>query len=190
MWVFLASEIMMFGGLFVAYTVYRMSHPAAFQEGSAHMDIWLGSINTAILLTSSLTLAFAEHSAQAGSRGLLAFFLIATMVIGLIFLGVKFTEYYEHYRQHEAPGVWFDASGTHVRGVEMFFVFYFVMTGLHAIHMIIGIGILFALLLRTLLGTFTAEYHSPILFGGLYWHFVDIIWIFLYAIFYLPGLHK
>ncbi len=154
------------------------------------MDILLGSINSAILLTSSLSLAFAEHSAQAGSRNLLAIFLIATMLIGLAFLGIKFTEYYEHYQQHEAPGIWFDATGPHASGIQMFFVFYFVMTGLHAIHMIVGLGILFALLLRTMLGTFTAEYHSPILFGGLYWHFVDIIWIFLYAIFYLPGLHK
>ncbi|MFZ0591731.1 MAG: cytochrome c oxidase subunit 3 family protein [Bryobacteraceae bacterium] len=190
MWLFLASEIMMFGGLFTAYTVYRMNHPQAFDAGSADMNILLGSINTAILLTSSLMLAFAEHSAQAGSRRLLALFLIATMVIGLVFLGIKFTEYYQHFQEHKAPGFWFEDSSPYASGIQMFFVFYFIMTGLHAVHMIVGLGILSVLLFRTFLGTFTAEYHTPILFGGLYWHFVDIIWIFLYAIFYLPGLHK
>lgn len=190
MWIFLASEIMMFGGLFMAYTVYRMSHPQAFQAGSADMNIWLGSINTAILLTSSLMLAFAEHSAQAGNQRLLGLLLIATMVIGVVFLGLKFTEYYQHFQEHKAPGVWFDDSSPYASSIQMFFVFYFIMTGLHAVHMIIGLGILSVLLFRTFLGTFTAAYHSPILFGGLYWHFVDIIWIFLYAIFYLPGLHK
>ncbi len=190
MWVFLASEIMMFGALFTAYTVYRMSHPQAFDAGSADMNIWLGSINTAILLTSSLTLAFAEHSAQAGSQRLLGVFLTATMLIGLVFLALKFTEYYQHFEEHKAPGLWFNDSSPYASGIEMFFVFYFIMTGLHALHMIIGLGILCVLLFRTFVGTFTAEYHTPVMFGGLYWHFVDIIWIFLYAIFYLPGLHK
>ena len=190
MWVFLVTEIMMFGGLFMAYTVYRMSHPQAFAAGSADMNILLGSINTAILLTSSLMLAFAEHSSQVGNQRLLAVFLIVTMAIGLVFLGIKFTEYHQHYQGHEAPGVWFNYPGPDAANVQMFFIFYFIMTGLHAVHMIIGLGILSVLLFRTFLGTFTAEYHTPILFGGLYWHFVDIIWIFLYAIFYLPGLHK
>ena len=190
MWIFLASEIMMFGGLFMAYTVYRLSHPQGFITGSAGMDIVLGSINTALLLTSSLMLAFAEHSSQAGNQRLLAFFLIVTMAIGLVFLGIKFTEYHEHFLEHKAPGFWFQDSSPYASSVQMFFVFYFIMTGLHAIHMIIGLGILSVLLFRTLLGRFTAEYHTPIMFGGLYWHFVDIIWIFLYAIFYLPGLHQ
>jgi len=190
MWVFLANEVMMFGGLFVAYTVYRASHPEAFAAGSADMNILLGSINTAILLTSSLTLAFAEHSAQAGNQRLLGLFLILTMLIGLVFLGFKFTEYYQHFQEHKAPGIWFNDSSPYAASIQMFFVFYYVMTGLHAVHMIIGLGILSVLLFRAVLGTFTAEYHTPIMFGGLYWHFVDIIWIFLYAIFYLPGLHK
>lgn len=190
MWAFLASEIMMFGALFTAYTIYRMSHPQAFDAGSADMNIWLGSINTAILLTSSLMLAFAESSAQAGNQRLLGVFLFATMLIGVVFLALKFTEYYQHFEEHKAPGLWFNDSSPYARGIEMFFVFYFLMTGLHALHMIIGLGILCVLLFRTFLGTFTAEYHTPVMFGGLYWHFVDIIWIFLYAIFYLPGLHK
>jgi cytochrome c oxidase subunit 3 len=190
MWAFLATEIMMFGGLFTAYTVYRMSHPQGFEAGSADMNILLGSINTAILLTSSLMLAFAEHSAQAGNQRLLSFFLIATIVIGLVFLGIKFTEYYQHFQEHKAPGLWFEDSSPHASSIQMFFLFYFIMTGLHAVHMTVGLGILLVLLFRTFLGTFTAHYHTPIMFGGLYWHFVDIVWIFLYAIFYLPGLHK
>lgn len=189
MWIFLANEVMMFGALFTAYTVYRASHPQAFDIGSADMNIMLGSINTALLLTSSLMLTFAEHSAQAGNRRLIALFLILTMIIGAVFLGLKFTEYYQHFQEHKAPGVWFNDSSPHANSIQMFFVFYFIMTGLHAVHMIIGIGILAGLLFRTIIGTMTAEYHTPILFGGLYWHFVDIVWIFLYAIFYLPGLH-
>jgi len=189
MWIFLANEVMMFGALFTAYTVYRASHPQAFDIGSADMNIMLGSINTALLLTSSLMLSFAEHSAQAGNRRLIALFLILTMIIGAVFLGLKFTEYYQHFQEHKAPGVWFNDSSPYANSIQMFFVFYFIMTGLHAVHMIIGIGILAGLLFRTIIGTMTAEYHTPILFGGLYWHFVDIVWIFLYAIFYLPGLH-
>lgn len=190
MWVFLASEVMMFGALFMAYTVYRASHPQAFAAGSADMNILLGSINTAILLTSSLMVTFAEFSAQTGNRRLLGLFLVLTMILGLVFLGIKFTEYYQHFQEHKAPGFWFNDSSPHAPCIQMFFVFYFIMTGLHSVHMIIGLGILAVLLFRTFIGTMNAEYHTPIMFGGLYWHFVDIIWIFLYAIFYLPGLHK
>jgi cytochrome c oxidase subunit III len=190
MWVFLANEVMMFGALFTAYAVYRASHPQAFHIGSADMNILLGSINTAILLTSSLMVSFAEFSGRTGNRRLLSLFLILTIVLGVVFLGIKFTEYYQHFQEHKAPGLWFNESGPHAPGIQMFFVFYFVMTGLHSVHMIIGIGILAVLLFRTFIGSMSAEYHTPITFGGLYWHFVDIIWIFLYAIFYLPGLHQ
>jgi cytochrome c oxidase subunit III len=190
MWIFLATEVMMFGGLFMAYTVYRFSHPQAFAEGSAGMNIVLGSINSAILLTSSLTMAFAEYSARVGRERLLGWLLLATVLIGLAFLGIKFVEYYQHYQEHKAPGVWFNDHSLYPGQVEMFFVFYFVMTGLHAVHMLVGIGILLVLLFRNFIGSFSAVYHTPIRMAGLYWHFVDIIWIFLYAIFYLPGLHK
>lgn len=189
-WIFLMTELMMFGALFVAYTVYRFNHPQAFAEGSASMDITLGSINSAILLTSSLTMAFAELSAKLGRQRLLGILLLVTILIGLAFLGIKFTEYVEHYQQHEAPGVWFNHTGPHAPAVQMFFVFYFIMTGLHAVHMIIGILLILGLIGRNLIGSLSAAYHSPVSVVGLYWHFVDIVWIFLYAIFYLPGLHK
>lgn len=189
MWIFLATEVMLFGGLFTAYTVYRLSAPQAFDIGSADMEIVLGAVNTAVLICSSFTMALAVHSAEAGNRRLIALFLILTMIIGAVFLGIKFTEYYLHYQDHKVPGIWFEDSTPYAAHVQMFFVFYFIMTCLHATHMLIGLGVLFVLLIRTLMGTFTAEYHTPIEIGGLYWHFVDIVWVFLYAIFYLPGLH-
>jgi len=189
MWIFLVTEIMFFGGLFTAYTVYRLSNPQAFDIASAHMEIVLGAINTAVLLCSSFTMALAAHNAQLGKERAVAFLLLATMAIGIIFLGIKFTEYYLHYHDHKAPGFWFEYAGPYAPKVQMFFVFYFLMTGLHALHMTIGLGILAVLLFRTVLGSFSAEYYTPVEIGGLYWHFIDVVWLFLYAIFYLPGLH-
>jgi cytochrome c oxidase subunit 3 len=189
MWVFLITELMLFGGLFMAFTMYRMYYSQAFDAGSADMDIVLGSINTAVLICSSFTMALAVHAAQEGNEKLLGLFLLATILIGALFLGIKFTEYYLHYQEHKAPGFWFEAHGSNGAKMQMFFVFYFIMTGLHATHMIVGIGILSVMIYRTLLGTFTARYHTPVVLAGLYWHFVDIVWVFLYAIFYISGSH-
>jgi len=189
MWIFLVTEVMLFGGLFTAFTVYRMSHPGAFDEGSAHMEFLIGGINTAVLICSSFTMALAVHSAETGNQKRLVLFLLATMFIGTIFLVLKFTEYYDHFRDHKVPALWFDFHGADAPEVQMFFVFYFVMTGLHALHMTIGISILSVLTFRAFIGSFTAEYYTPIELGGLYWHFIDIVWVFLYAIFYIPGLH-
>jgi cytochrome c oxidase subunit III len=189
MWVFLITEVMLFGGLFMAYTVYRLSNPQAFDAGSAHMEITLGAVNTAVLICSSFTMALAVYNAEIGNQRLLASFLIATMIIGAVFLGIKFTEYYLHYQDHKLPGFWFEFKGANAPKVQMFFVFYFIMTGLHALHMTIGLGILSVLLFRTMIGSFSAAYHTAVDFGGLYWHFIDIVWVFLYAIFYIPGLH-
>lgn len=189
MWIFLMTEVMLFGGLFTAYTVYRLSNPQAFDVGSSHMEILLGAINTAVLICSSFTMALAVYSAEIGNQRRLALFLVTTMIIGAIFLAIKFTEYYLHYRDHKVPGFWFEYQGAYATKVQMFFVFYFIMTGLHALHMTIGLGMLTVLLFRTIIGTFSAEYHTTIDLGGLYWHFIDIVWVFLYAIFYIPGLH-
>lgn len=190
MWVFLMTEVMMFGVLFTAFAIYRLYYFQPFTEGSSQMDIVLGSINTAVLICSSFTMAMAVHSAASGKRALTVALLIATILIGLVFLGIKFTEYVEHYHAHKAPGVWFESSDPGANKIEMFYVFYFIMTGLHAFHMIVGIGVVSALALRTIFGRISAFYHTPIEIGGLYWHFVDIVWVFLYAIFYIPGLHK
>lgn len=189
MWIFLMTEVLLFGALFTAFTAYRISHPHAFDAGSHDMEIVLGSINTAVLICSSYTMALAVYSAEQGNQKRLMLFLFLTMIIGAVFLGIKFTEYYLHYRDHKLPGYWFEEHAPGAPHVQMFFVFYFVMTGLHAFHMIIGIGILSVLFFRTFIGRFSAEYHTPIDLGGLYWHFIDIVWVFLYAIFYIPGLH-
>jgi len=189
MWVFLASEVMFFGGLFLAYTVYRSGHAIAFDQASRDMSVILGGMNTAVLITSSFTMALAVHAAQRGHTRALGWFLLATILIGLVFLGIKFTEYLQHYWEHKAPGLDFQTNLTDPGAVEMFFVFYFLMTMLHAVHMIVGIGLLTVLLLRTGLLTLGRDYHSPVVITGLYWHFVDIVWVFLFAIFYLPGLH-
>ena len=189
MWIFLITEVMLFGALFTAYTVYRFGHPQAFDIGSAHMESMIGAINTAVLICSSLTMALAVHSSEIGNQKMLMIYLLATMFIGAVFLALKFTEYYDHYQERMVPGLWFDYRGPHASGVEMFFVFYFIMTGLHALHMTIGLGVLAVLSFRTFLGSFTADYHTPVDLGGLYWHFIDIVWVFLYAIFYIPGLH-
>lgn len=190
MWVFLMTEVMMFGGLFTAFAVYRLYYFQPFTQGSSEMDILLGSINTAVLICSSFTMALAVHSAASGNRTRTFLLLLATMIIGAIFLGIKFTEYVEHYRSHKAPGVWFESSDPGAAKIQMFYVFYFIMTGLHAIHMLVGEGILSVLALRTVFGRMSAQYYTPIEIAGLYWHFVDIVWVFLYAIFYIPGLHK
>jgi cytochrome c oxidase subunit 3 len=189
MWIFIMTEVMLFGGLFLAFTVYRMYFPEAFIAGSADVNIVLGAVNTAVLICSSLTMALAVHSAETGKRALLSVFLIATMFLGAVFLAIKFTEYHLHYLDHRAPGVSFYFPGPEAPHVEMFFVLYFLMTGLHALHMFVGEGLLAAMVLRNAAGSFTAKYHTPVELTGLYWHFVDIIWVFLFAIFYVEGLH-
>ena len=189
MWIFLITEVMLFGGLFTGFMVYQTLHPAGFEIGSSKMEFWMGAVNTAVLICSSFTMALAVHSAETGKNGRLMVFLILTILIGLVFLAIKFTEYYLHYQDHKAPGFWFEQSGPYAPYVQMFFVFYFIMTGLHAFHMIIGEGLLVTLVLRNFVGSFSAEYHTPVELTGLYWHFVDTVWVFLFAIFYIPGVH-
>ena len=187
MWTFLANEVLFFGTMFTAYIEYRTIHPQAFVIGSNHLDYWLGTINTALLLLSSLTMALAVHGAQHGKRGRSALFLFLTLVLGVAFLGVKFYEYAKHFHEGMVPGAHFAYGGAYAREVQLFMSFYFIMTGMHAIHMTIGIGLVFVMLMMTLSGKITATWHSPIVNTGLYWHFVDIVWIFLYPCFYLVG---
>lgn len=189
MWVFIVTEIMLFGGLFTAFAVYRLSFFRAFEIGSKDMKFWMGALNTAVLICSSFTMALAVYSAEMGRRLRVIFFLACTIIIGLLFLAIKFTEYYLHYQDGRVPGLNFHAVGPNPGHEQMFFVFYFIMTGLHATHMIIGIGLLSVMILRTLAGSISAGYHTPIDNIGLYWHFVDVVWVFLFAIFYIPGAH-
>jgi cytochrome c oxidase subunit 3 len=190
MWVFLVTEVMFFGGLFMAYIVYRTWYPTAWAEGSHHLDIFWGALNTAVLICSSLTMALAVHAAQTGSRRGQIVFLILTITLGAVFLGVKAIEYAAKFRDHLIPGHGFEWHGqASARHVEIFYSLYFTMTGLHALHMIVGIGIMSVILWMAWRGTFSPEYYSPVEVSGLYWHFVDIVWIFLFPLLYLLGRH-
>jgi cytochrome c oxidase subunit III len=190
MWVFLVTEVLFFGGLFATYMIYRSWYPDAFAAASHELDVTLGTINTVVLITSSLTMALAVHAAQLGQRKALMIFLILTMILGAAFLGIKSVEYYHKFAEHHVPGPGFQfEQQEYVRHAQIFFSLYFVMTGLHAIHMIIGIGIMLVMLWWSWNGTITEEYSSPIEISGLYWHFVDIVWIFLFPLLYLIGRH-
>ncbi|MFZ3217778.1 MAG: cytochrome c oxidase subunit 3 family protein [Candidatus Acidiferrales bacterium] len=192
MWVFLVTEIMFFGGLFASYIIYRSLYLQAFETGSRLLNVKFGAVNTAVLIGSSLTMALAIHAAQAGKKkSEQVLFLVLTMILGAIFLFLKFNfEWRADYAEHLIPGFGFiirpewGAAGTHV---PMFFLFYFFMTGLHALHMIIGFGILGTLTVMAHRGRFNPEYHAPLEVSGLYWHFVDIVWIFLFPLLYLIG---
>ncbi len=188
MWLFLTTEIMFFGGMFCAYLIYRLSYYNAWVAGSQQMEITLGAVNTAVLICSSLTMVLAVHSAKIGSRSMLILMLIITIILGLAFLGIKAVEYHNHWLHHEVPGPYFNFEHTgnfDPRQVQIFFSLYFAMTGMHALHMIIGVGILSWLVFRAFRGDFTPEYNSPVEMSGLYWHFVDVVWIYLFPLLYL-----
>src|SRR4029077_2429885 len=194
-WIFLVTEIMFFGGLFPCDAIYRWLYFGAFQGGSHVLDVRLGAANTIVLLGSSLTMALSVRSAQIGNRRALTWFLIATMILGGIFLGVKAYEYNQKFVEHVVPSLdWAPEGETLARlapgGLahpQIYFIFDFAMTGLHALHMIIGMGLLLWLVFRAQKNTFTSHYFAPVEVVGLYWHFVDIVWIFLFPLLYLIG---
>ncbi|MCG8350571.1 MAG: cytochrome c oxidase subunit 3 family protein [Chloroflexales bacterium] len=232
MWSFLATEIMLFGGIFMAYFAYRWAYPEVFVEGSHHLDMVLGTINTVVLLCSSLTVALAVNAAEGGRRMTVVWLLLVTIVLGLAFLGIKGVEYYAKFSyclapaSHEClvPGRWFHfpeegaaagAYGASEAGVhgeaeagahgaeatrveetsittstasrphQLFFLLYFIATGLHAVHMVIGISVIGVIAWLAWIGRFSKEYYNPVEIGGLYWHLVDIVWVFLFPLFYL-----
>jgi cytochrome c oxidase subunit 3 len=189
MWVFLLTEVLFFGGLFLVYTVYRHLYHDAFVAASQELDVLLGAINTGVLIASSLTMALAVHAAQTGSRRLLTMFLIATILLGGVFLGIKATEYAHKFAEHHVPGAGFQFEPKYFLHAQIFFSLYFIMTGLHALHMVIGIGILLVMVWMARRRLFSPEYYAPIEVAGLYWHFVDIVWIFLFPMLYLIGRH-
>jgi cytochrome c oxidase subunit 3 len=180
---------MFFSGMFTAYVAYRAAYPEAFVHASHHLDILLGGINTAVLIASSLTMAMAVHSAQVGRKSALQLFLVLTMILGSTFLVIKGFEYAHKFHEGHVPGPFFTWEGTHAGQAELFFSIYFAMTGLHALHMIIGIGILAVLLVQANRGWYGPLYNTPVEVSGLYWHFVDIVWIFLFPLLYLIGRH-
>jgi cytochrome c oxidase subunit 3 len=233
MWVFLMTELMLFGGLFTGYTVYRTAYPEAFERASQKLNVFYGGLNTVVLLTSSLTMALAVWAVQSGRRQLLVGFLAATVALGAAFLVVKGFEYYGDYQdglmpflpgnfkpeewhadeghgqgegaeaeKHKTsqadvrqdpnldPGRAFMPIETHVPfadRVRLFFSFYYIMTGIHALHLIVGMSLLGIMTILAWRGRFNAEYYSPVEVSGLYWHFVDVVWIFLLPLLYLVG---
>lgn len=208
MWAFLITEVMFFGGLFLAYILYRFKYPVEFAVASNSLNVTMGFINTLVLICSSLTMALAVYCSQIGKRRPLIIFLLLTMVLGATFLVIKGVEYHDKYVEHHIPVKFStyefkweergsEGASAHEQAlaavdtgnVEMFFFLYFAMTGVHALHMIIGLGILATLVLMARRGRFTPEYHSPVDLSGLYWHFVDIVWIFLFPLLYLIGAH-
>ncbi len=190
MWVFLVTEIMFFGGLFMAYLVYRQASPMGFQEASHHLNLYWGAANTVILIVSSLTMALAVRAAQTSQPAKTqVFWLIWTMVLGAAFLGIKAIEYTDKFTHHTVPGPFFQWEGLYPKPAEQFYSLYFAMTGLHALHMVIGLGIMAVITYMAWRRTFDSEYYTPVEVAGLYWHFVDIVWIFLFPLLYLIGRH-
>jgi len=205
MWLFLVTEIMFFGGLFLCYVVYRIKNPAAFLLASNSLNVLLGGINTAVLIGSSLTMALAIWAAQVNWRRGIVIFLLATIGLGSTFLVIKGFEYHDKFVEHHVPGASFHFEPEHPnqphireiaakdpdlgRHASIFFSLYFIMTGLHATHMVIGIGVLIVMVVLSAKGKYDSRYYNPLEMTGLYWHFVDIVWIFLFPLLYLLGAH-
>jgi len=188
MWVFLATEVMFFGGLFAGYTIYRNLYPPGFEAGSHMLNVTIGAINTAVLICSSLTMALAVRAAQLGKRNALVAFLMLTIALGLAFILIKLTLEWRHdYLEGLAPGLNFTFAGPDAKSLELFFCFYFIMTGVHALHMMVGVGVLSVLLVQAWKGHIGPNHFDAVETAGLYWHFVDIIWIFLFPLLYLIG---
>ena len=195
MWIFLATEVMFFGGLLTSFGIYRYLHPHEFALASHNLYMWWGFVNTIVLLTSSLTMALAVRASQLGRRTDLVRLLLATMVLGTCFLGVKAIEYTTDYHEHLIPGLNFQVPehqlqdvvdrGLDPRMMQMFFVLYFFMTMLHAIHLVIGIGMLGVMAYLAHINWFSGGGAVQIEVGGLYWHFIDIVWVFLFPLLYL-----
>ena len=225
MWVFLLTEILFFGGLFVAYMIYRVWYFDAFAEASRRLSIFWGALNTGVLIFSSLTMALAVRAAQTNNRKWTVNWLVLTMILGCVFLGVKVIEYRDKFANYEVPGAHYNwlyheqheaAAGGHEaaateeartpveaaehrrihmtpeqlqRTTQIYFSLYFTMTGLHALHMIVGVGLMAVITFMAWKGKFDAEYYTPVEMSGLYWHFVDIVWIFLFPLLYLVERH-
>jgi len=204
MWVFLLTEVMFFGGMFVAYLIYRNWYHAAFVAGSNTLNIWLGTTNTAVLICSSLTMAMAVHSAELRKKKHLVVYLLLTITLGLAFLGIKAVEWTEKFELHHVPGASFSIEQfVHPKDskaialapdmaekTQIYFSLYFLMTGMHALHMVIGVGFLLLLTYRAACGAYTEGHISTMENFGLYWHFVDIIWIFLFPLLYLISRYR
>jgi cytochrome c oxidase subunit III len=188
MWTFLITEVLFFGGMFASYAVYRNIYYDAFASTSQYMDVILGGTNTAVLICSSLTMVLAVRAAQLSKRRDLILFVILTMIFGSIFLVIKGFEYHSKWVEHLVPGFNFHYEHSqYAHNAQILFFLYFCMTGMHALHMIVGLGLLTYLLIQAYRRVFNANYFAPVEMIGLYWHFVDVVWIFLFPLLYLIG---
>jgi cytochrome c oxidase subunit III len=215
MWWFLGTEIMFFGGMFCGYLIYRRWFFEEFAAASRSLDLKVGTFNTVVLICSSLTVAMSVRAAQLGNRKLQVKMLLLTLVFGLSFLGIKTYEWGNKYKEHHIPTFDYNVIGGEgdlIKGNEqllgidkvqndpvklrqrqaeiqehtkIFYSLYFALTGMHAIHMIVGVGIFIVITWMAHKGRFTPEYHTPLEIAGLYWHFVDIVWIYLFPLLYL-----
>jgi cytochrome c oxidase subunit III len=185
MWVFLASELLLFAGLFALYAGYRVMYPVTFAQAVAHDDVALGSANTAILITSSLTVALSVHACRRGRPRRAGWLLVASLAFGLLFLAFKGLEYGEHLREGIAPGAGYVYAGLEARGANIFYTLYYLMTGLHALHVVVGTGLLAWLASGCFREIYSSADHVRVEVGALYWHLIDIVWIFLWPMFYL-----
>ena len=199
MWLFLITEIMFFGGMFCAYLVYRYWYFGDFAAGSSSLNLTLGTVNTIVLIGSSLTVALAVRCAQVGNKKAIVVNLVLTILLGLAFLGIKAKEYKDKFDEHHIPGQSSFFLEGHIprhpdtpvnqRHAQIYFSLYFAMTGMHALHMIIGVGLFAFLTWKAMKGTYGPGYYTPLENGGLYWHFVDIVWIYLFPLLYLIDRH-
>ena len=185
MWLFLATEILLFGGLFTGYSTYRFLFPEAFREGSRHLDAALGTLNTVVLITSSLTVALAHHWAHHGRGRTAAASLLLTLLFAGTFLVIKGFEWTHDFHEGLLPGRLFSNPEVTATGAPMFFTIYFLMTGLHGLHVLVGMVVLTVLMVQCWRGVYDHGYVTPVELGGMYWHLVDLIWIFLYPLLYL-----
>ncbi|MBV9876174.1 MAG: cytochrome c oxidase subunit 3 [Verrucomicrobia bacterium] len=186
-WVFVASEIMFFGALILAFSVYRFSYTQAFNEGAQELNVVLGALNTGILFTSGLTMSLAAATNKMGAKFLTILLLLATCALGAVFLVIKGIEYHEDWTKGLFPGEAFHWSGSNSPQVQLFFLLYFIMTGFHALHLLVGIGLILVIAWLVLRGWVHEEHFMPLEVIGIYWHFVDMVWIFLFTLLYLLG---
>jgi cytochrome c oxidase subunit III len=185
MWLFLATEILLFGGLFVGFALQQAAHPLAFIEAHHHLDKSLGALNTVVLLFSSFTMVMAVHSAATNKQKALQINLVITLICAAIFLVVKYFEYSHKFHDGLLPGMYYSHKGDTVPNQFIFFSFYFMMTGLHGLHILGGMVAITWVLLKSRKGTFDSKYYAPVDLVGLYWHLVDLIWIYLFPLLYL-----
>ena len=186
-WIFLLTEVLLFGGLFCFYAIYRSWNPDMFHNAHAFLNVWMGATNTVVLIVSSLTMALAIRSMQLGRRKHTIAFLAGTVLLACVFMVIKYFEYSHKIHLGQLPGKWYFFEGIAGTNPHIFFSAYFLMTGLHGFHVLGGIGVITWLIIKTARGSFSTEYYTPIEMTGLYWHLVDLIWIFLFPLFYLIG---